>query len=437
MKIKGRLGLLAALMLGFGIQVNAQKIRTYTSNEEDSMKCLQSLSLYGEFYKQNNYRDALEGWRAAVNICPKSRVSLYINGVNMYESLYKEENDPKKKEALLDTMFMVYDMRIEHFGEEGYVLGRKGGDYLKYKKNDVESAYNMLKKSYELQGKESEAGAILYYYQSAYKMYAKKALPKEDLIALYPKLIEVVEHNIAQGNNVSSYKTVEDNLGKLFAPVADCPDLIDLFQPKFKANPNDAKLLATILKLMESKDCSDSEFYIEVARKNFELEPSGAAAYSIANWYGAKQDFSNAIKYYDLAVSNTDDNDLKVKALLKKATSNLISKNYQSVKYDAQKVLAIDPSSAEAYILIGDAYAYGSTTVGDNSCLKKAGYWAAIDKYTKAKSLNSELSDKINSKIASAKSQFPSKEDCFFYSINEGTELEVGGWINEKIVVKF
>ena len=90
------------------------------------MKCLESLSLYIEFFKQKNYNDAIVGWRQAVEICPKSRKSLYINGSKMYKSFIKEEKDPAKRDLLVDTLLALYDKRIENFGQEGYVLGEKG-----------------------------------------------------------------------------------------------------------------------------------------------------------------------------------------------------------------------------------------------------------------------------------------------------------------------
>ena len=37
----------------------------------DSAQCVRNLSLYTEFYKQKNYKDAYEPWKKAYAICPK------------------------------------------------------------------------------------------------------------------------------------------------------------------------------------------------------------------------------------------------------------------------------------------------------------------------------------------------------------------------------
>ena len=43
------------------------------------------------------------------------------------------EKDAEKRELLIDTLMMVYDWRIQNFGREGYVTGRKGIDFYKFR----------------------------------------------------------------------------------------------------------------------------------------------------------------------------------------------------------------------------------------------------------------------------------------------------------------
>ena len=49
-----------------------------------------------------------------------------LRGARLYEKKIKKTKEDKElKELLIDTLMMVYDSRIEHFGERGIVLGRK------------------------------------------------------------------------------------------------------------------------------------------------------------------------------------------------------------------------------------------------------------------------------------------------------------------------
>jgi len=84
-----------ALMAGSSF---AQKKGKYGDTEEDSIKCVENLSLYIEFYKQKNYKDAIVGWRWVYNNCPRASKKMYADGARMYKTFAKKEKDPVKKE---------------------------------------------------------------------------------------------------------------------------------------------------------------------------------------------------------------------------------------------------------------------------------------------------------------------------------------------------
>ena len=48
-----------------------------------------------------------------------------INGTKLYSTFIDNETDEAKKDLLIDTLEWFYDQRIAHFGNEGYVRGRK------------------------------------------------------------------------------------------------------------------------------------------------------------------------------------------------------------------------------------------------------------------------------------------------------------------------
>ena len=63
-----------------------------------------------------------------------------------------EAENEELKDALVDTLLNLYDLRIANFGEEGKVLGMKGVDLMKYRKKDPAAAFEILNKSFELDG---------------------------------------------------------------------------------------------------------------------------------------------------------------------------------------------------------------------------------------------------------------------------------------------
>jgi len=428
-------------LMAFGLlsQASFAQIRTYTNNAEDSMMCIQNLSLYIEYFKQDNYNDAVIGWREAAKVCPKSTESLWANGIKIYEELADKTGDKARQASLLDTMFWAYDKRIEHFGKEGYVLGRKGSDLLKYKKDRPELAYEALAKSLELQGNEMEPGASIYLYKAAYDMFKDGKGEKSVLFDLYSLLSDVIDYNLQNQSNErmkAAYQSAKDNIDKMFSSVAECPDLLEIYTPKFEATPSDEKLLRQILKVMDKRDCTEENLYLQVAEKLYAIDPSPEASYAIANGYAKKKNYTTASEYYGKTIESATDNDLKMKALEKGARTAIALGQGSKAKSLAMKMLSINGNSGEAYIIIGDAYIAGKSDCGGNECSARAIYWAAVDKYMRAKSIDPSVSEEAQKKINIYSEQFPKKEDCFFHGINEGTTFTFDCWIGETTTVR-
>ncbi len=432
------------IMMGVSA-VNAQK---FGATPEDSLNCLKNLSLYQDYYKQKQYDESLKFLRNVLQICPSCSKSIYVKGAKLYgKSIKKNKANKELKDKLVDTLMMVYDMRIENFGEMGFVLGRKAADLAKYRPSAVEEAYGMFQESLELQGDDMEAGALVYMYQTRYKMYKKGKCTKEDVIDLYPKLKAIADYNVKNSSREKdkvNYQKSRENLLEYFKQVAECEDLVKAFKPRFEKDPENVEQLKEILSLLNTKECEDSEFYITVAKKLQEKEPSALAAYSIASWYYKKSEFATAVKYYDEAYNiadqmedETEINPFKLKTALAAADCHLRLGQYASTKNKALKALAADPNSGEAYMYIGDAYVRGAGSWGENDCQKRAGNWAAVDKFQIAVAKNPELREAINNRISGAKARYPEKNECFFHNINEGSSITIGGWIGETTKVRF
>lgn len=416
----------------------------FGATPEDSAKCVEKLSLYIEFFKQKNYADAVGPWREAIQICPKSRKSLYINGVKMMKHFIKEETDDAKKQELIKELFQVYHTRIEHFGEEGFVKGRLGSDMLKYDKVNLQAAHDMLKESFELQGNKSEPGAVVYYFRSMYSLVRKKKEPVEKLIALYGPVMEVVTFNLNEYKDhekkTKAWNQVKDNVNDMFSKVATCEDLLPIFKENYESVKDNADELKQMLNLMDKRDCTEDPFYLKVAIRLNELEPSAVSSYSIGSAQSKLDNCKEAVNLFKLAFELAEDDEMKAKAAMASAKCYFNLGQYSAVRTWCQKALGVNPKLGEAHILIGDSYSASAkidACKGDNDCTKKAVYWVAVDRYQKAKSVDPSVAEQANKRIANASGQFPKQEDCFFVSIAEGSSYTVGCWINETTTVRF
>lgn len=402
----------------------------------DSITCIQNLSLYREYFKQDNYADAYQPWLWVITNCPKVRKQTYLDGVVMIDSKIKAEKDNAKKEALIDSMMWVYDRRIENFGEEGFVLGRKAYDLFSYRPSAIDKVFDMFKKSVELQKENSEAFVISAYFQAAIERFRQKKMTKEEVIDLYDNLSEMVAKNIRDSVNVERNQVAQQNLDNLFGPFATCEDLISIYSPKVKEKPSDIDLLKKVNALMQKKGCTDSQLFETVAKNLYKAEPSADAAMALAEFYLKKGQNTEAINYLQEVLNQEEDVSKKADLNFKIAQIYFQAKNYSSARTYAHRALQLRPNWGKPYLLIGDAYASSMGQCTDDYFKGKEIIWAALDKYYQAKSVDASVAEEANRKIGTYKAYLPEQSEVFFKDLKEGDSYKVGCWINETVTVR-
>ena len=416
----------------------------YGATPEDSLTCIENLSVYlNPYFKSGDYKEAVKFWRVCFNTCPKSSKNMYINGAKMYKQFIKDAEDDSTKRAYLDTLMMIYDQRIAHFGDEGKVLEKKGADYLKYSKEDPEVANEMLQKAVDMRGNDLGPGAAFSYYKSFYKMLQQKKVEKSVLIEKYLPLMEIVEFNIAKykadGNEkyIGYWEGTKSNIDKYFLAIAKPENIVSVFQPKFEANPKDTVLLKQIVRILEKKEKdggTEVELYKNAATNLCEVSPSYTCLMALGGLNSKNKNYADAYTFFKQAAEMAKTDDGKISSNLKAAQVAYNLKQYSSTRMHCRAILAVSPNYGEAYLLIGDCYS--STKCGENELEKKYVYWAAMDKYAKAKAVDASLAEKANKKYSNAKAHGPSKELLFQYGVIDKPTVTIGCWINETTAVR-
>jgi tetratricopeptide (TPR) repeat protein len=399
----------------------------------DSAACVQNISLYREFYKQKSYKDAIPHWRLVLLDCPASTEFLYADGITLVKTMMQGEKDKARFSALLDTLMMVYDNRIKYFGKEGYVLGRKGVDMIRFFPNKPEDTYKTLARSFELEGLKMEAAAADAYFQSALEMLKKNLISKDEALDVYDRISEVIAANIA---NDDSYKSANENVEGRFVEIADCPSLVNMFGPKFKANPTDVALLKKITKMMDKRECANESLYLEAVVNLDKQEPSADSKAKIAKMNYVKNNFSEAIKFYNQAVDLEADNAQKAQYLYEMAAAQVKIGQNASAKASVQKAISFKSGWGKPYLLLGDIYMSSAKECGENEFQQSAVFWAAYDKYQQAKAVDPSVANDANTKMANCARYFPKKSDAFFYGLSDGDNYTVGCFINEATKVR-
>ena len=131
------------MAFAFGICLMGGAVSAQTLDSKyglDSVKTLENASIYSEFVKQKNFKEALPAWRYVFFNAPKFQKKTYANGEMIMINLLKQTKNP----AYLDTLMMIYDQRIKYFGDdprngEGWILGRKGGNLIALGPKDIDT----------------------------------------------------------------------------------------------------------------------------------------------------------------------------------------------------------------------------------------------------------------------------------------------------------
>jgi len=407
---------------------------------EEQQQCKESISLYREYRDQKLYDDAFEPWKKACKICPKSAKTLYTDGEKFLGDKIEAATDDAVKEQLIIDLMALYDARIEHFGQEAYVLGKKGMDLLKYKPTKAFEASKLMKLSIDGLKAKTSPGIIAGYYNALFIAASQDSVSKETLLLEYLRISEYLAEGrkTAPENYLPIYDQVKDALDANFVKVASCEDIIPIAEKEFAANGDDLETLKKLSKILQKRDCSDAAIYEKIAVKLDKKEPSAEAAYGLAIYYAKKGSYSSAFTYVKKAIDLLPAGATEeVDYLLLAANAAIGSGQAASGATYARKVIALDKSNGKAYLLLGQAIA--SANCGDNELTKKAVYWLAVDYFQKAKSVDSSVSNDASKLINAYSARFPDRKLLFQYGYidsnnNIKTEpVQIGCWVNESV----
>jgi tetratricopeptide (TPR) repeat protein len=418
---------------------NIQDNPKYGADSASRMDCANNLSTMSEFMKIDLLDHAYPSWHKVFNDCPASSKNIYLYGIKIYRKRVSEQKDPAKKASALDTLMMIYDRRIEHFGQEALVLGRKGLDLLRYDNSQVQRAYEYLKESANLGKTKTEDAVLLAGMQTSNVLFKQDVMDGRELIDNYLFATEILNARIKAGKNVSRAETALKNIEAIFANsgAADCEILVEIFTPKFEETPDDPDLLKKVTSLLADRDCEDTELFSRTSENLYKIEPSSQAAYNLAKLFYKNEDYDKSIGYYEEAINGDADADLKAQYHYELGLI-LFSKydDLTNARSHARQAIQSKPGWGDPYILIGNLYASSSDNCGENDFEKTTVFWAAVDKFQQAKSVDSECTSEANELTTKYRAYFPNVEDAFFYGFENGQPYTVGCWINEKTTVR-
>ncbi|MDR0537077.1 MAG: hypothetical protein LBH04_03385 [Tannerellaceae bacterium] len=417
----------------------------------DSVNCVQNISLFSSYAKTNNFKDALEFWQKAYNECPAATKDIYLYGVRIVGWQIDNENDPLKKEALLKDLLAVYDKRIKYFGDDpkygkDWIIGRKAQDYFQRtgEKMEPQLLYNWTKEAINEYGDNVDLLALSYYMAASNQLMLADPSKKECYIQDYLKISAILEKQITsvtETKEKEALSTTKSSLDIGFANsgVADCETLQNIYTEKVEQNKNNLNYLKEAISLLSRMRCNEIEAYFAAATYAHKLEPTAESARGLGMKALRDKDYNAAIPLFDEAANMESDNFVKAEDYYKIAAMLSEQKNYSKARQYCLKAVETNPNYGAPYILIGHMYA--TTAAGvypDDKVLQQTVYYAAVDKFEKARQVDISVSDETTKLIGVYRGYYPSTEDIIMHPALKikGASYTVGGWIQERTTIR-
>ena len=408
---------------------------------QDSINCMKNLSLFYEFYKHKNYKDAIVFWRQVFNECPGSRVTTFAYGIDMYKDFLENSTDPALKTAYCDTILMLHESRIKYFGEEGKVLGYEGIDLLRYRRTEgpelIKKGYELLKKSMELEKTKSSPSVILTFMTASISLFLDKQIQNEQVINDYIMASEILDEQIKRAPTAKS-KEAKEIINKNISDskALTCEATVKIFTPKYEANKDNLAFLKLVSGFLKDAQCEGEVLFSMISERLYQLEPSAESAYNIARLYFKREDYVKAKSFYLESIKISTVDSLKAKYYYELGiVYNAFLKQPTEAVECADEAIKLKSDWGDPWILKGQAYILGKNLI-DDEFMQQCVFWVAVDMFLKSKAVDPSVTEKANGLIKEYSNYFPSKEDVFFRTLANGQPYTVGGWINKSTTVR-
>lgn len=435
-----------------------------TAFGQGNPECMQNLSIFAEHAKVKNYQAAYEPWKMVFENCPELHYATYAYGENILKD--KIKSDPANKEVYTKQLIAVYENGPKYFPAKftkaGSIIDQSLFKYEEKLATD-EELFNMLDKAYQEDRANFKNPKALYLYfstlvdlhsagkkdlQEVFDTYddvtgkieeenqelAETILTyveKEDAGTLTSKEKRMLD---AARTNGESYEKISASIDSKLGKLADCDNLIPLYQKNFEANKNDATWLKRAAGRMDAKDCTGDPMFVKLVEALDKLEPSAQSKYFLGSLYEQQGNASKAMDYFKQSVDLETDKykkSVKLYGIAVKASKK--GQKSTALSY-ANQALQANPSFGNAYLLIASLYAGSANECGSTPFEKRAIYWKAAEVARKAAQVDPSLSGKASAAAAGYAGRAPSKSDIFSSGM-AGKTITFNCWVGGSVKV--
>jgi hypothetical protein len=427
-------------------------------------ECMTNLSIYSEHVKVKNYDAAYSPWKMVYETCPDLNRANFTYGERILRHKISKSSGAEK-DAFIQDLLALYDGSRQYYPAKFTVAGVAEDKAILLYDNKMasdEELFKMLDDAFKNDRGNFKNPKALYLYfsslvdlhnagkkdlQSVFDIYddvtekieeennkltnrITQLLPKEDAGTLTSKEKRMLQ---VASTNSESYGKIASSIDTKLGALADCENLIPLYQKAFDEKKGDITWVKRAVGRMFNKECTDDPLFRKLFEAQLALEPS-ASAYLYGGTLKAKDgDTRGALADFDKAAELETDSGKRSDILYKSATIARKFSKSQARSY-ANKAISANPSNGKAYLLIASLYASSANECGETPFEKRAVYWRAAEMAIKAGRVDPSLSGRANQAAASYSAKAPSKTDIFNSGM-AGKTMTFSCWIGGSVKV--
>ncbi len=442
---------------------------------EDSVRCIETITIVNVNLNNKDYATAYESWKTIFNEFPVARVDTYTNGVKLLTELIKKESDPAKKEAYIQELLSIYDQEIKYIDKlqaitktklsAGQLLGKKALAYMQYYKDaPVDTMYNMLAKSVEMEKGMSEYAVTERFMKYSALKYKQDKSHSEQIIDDYLNasiyIVEVLDkyhdniersekkyqeegnprdslNAIAYGKMIDASRISKSNIDAYFinSGAASCEDLSKIYAPTLEANKGNIEYLNKVLSVMSMLKCTNEDTYLTAAEYALAIEPTAKAAMGCGYRYYKKGEIDKAIEFFDQAIELEASITTKAELCYKVGLIQYSLNNYAKARSYANKALSFNSKYGQPHILIAQCYG-AANKWSEDDIMNGCTYFLCLDRLDRAKAVDPSVKREADKLFAIYSKHTPKIEDLFMRGYEAGKVINIGGWINESTKIR-
>ena len=408
---------------------------------ENKAKAEECVAIFGDAVKQQNYRSATASIQWMLTNAPNWNTKLYVDAGTTYDGLATKETDAAKKKVLVDSLMLIFDLRIKNCGDEINVLNRKAASNVKFNINNKEKSAEllaMLDRVYEISGNNVNDNNLEAYISVIYVNHLTlKNLSEEQILGRYDKLSLVIDAKMKKAAaenktaDIDKYKQIKANVDDKLAKMVtiNCAFVKKNYEPRFRQNPTDIVLAKKIFQYMLNDKCTEDPLWVEATEVVHKASPDFTLAKVLGAKYLASKNYEKALPLLNEALTLATKPGEKADINILLGDNENQKGNKTGAREFYKKAIAADPSNKEGYEKIGDLYyfAHGDCAKKQSLAEDRLVYIAAYEMYVRSGN---------QQKISQSRGQFPSVTELFELSWKEGESKKINCWVGETVTLR-